>query len=994
MLGLNKLRKEKTAHCLAASLLVLVLTLSTPQSFLAAAEAPEQASYLETIYDNSSGLDSAAANDVVQTADGFIWVGTYNGLANYDGTTFHHFPVSKGIYSVADLYVARDGKLYIGTNDNGLALLEHNDFKFWNKSAGLSANAVRSITENYEGDLFIGTTDGLNIFSNDIITTVSEAAMQNQYIKVLHTAPANKICGLTKDGNIFVYNGKKLESFFAAHSFSFGDPSAVEPDPLRPDEYWLGTADSKLVRVKITGSQLTVLQQLSAPGVHAINDIHLRPQGDILIAADNGVGAFDKNGVFHKFDKMRFNNSVDNITVDYEGNIWFNSSRMGIAKLTRNSFINIFDNAGIEQQRVVNSICQYQGLTYIATDTGLITLQGTKQVNNKLSNLLKNTRTRHIMVDSKNNLWLSTYSDLGLVKYSPDGSIKTFTRKDGMPHERCRVALEASDGTIYAGTRDGLAIIRNDKVVKSLTAKDGLVSPQILCLLEHDGIIYLGTDGGGVCQLKNDEIIYTFNEQDGLKSGVILRLANDPAADCIWISTGNSIAYLKNGVLYNIKNFPSTNNFDFIFTPNKEMLITCNQGIYVTTSSKMRLDGSYDYILTQRDGLGGALTANSFNYLDKYGNLYLCLQNGAARFNLQNLEQTNQQKKFCVPTITIDGKDYPLDENTPFTIPSDARRITYKAFVLSNALNNITISTYLEGFDKDPEKFSRFENKERTYTNLAGGTYKLHVGIYDPRTGKLSQEKVYTLVKEKRLSEYRAFMLFPFALFLGIILTVYRLYTRKRMLNMQAKQKETEKFLDQVIRSFAKAIDLKDHYTSGHSSRVAQYSRQLALALGWSEQRAENLYRVAMLHDVGKVVIPETVLNKRGPLTDEEYKTMKEHTDIGASILQEISLFPMIAIGARSHHERYDGRGYGHQLKGEEIPLEARIIAVADTFDAMNSTRVYRPHMSKGKILTELKNARYSQLDGAIVDVLLELIAKGEITIQDAPDEKKATTKP
>lgn len=168
---------------------------------------------------------------------------------------------------------------------------------------------------------------------------------------------------------------------------------------------------------------------------------------------------------------------------------------------------------------------------------------------------------------------------------------------------------------------------------------------------------------------------------------------------------------------------------------------------------------------------------------------------------------------------------------------------------------------------------------------------------------------------------------------------------------------------------------------------MAQYSRQLALALGWSEEKADNLYRVALLHDVGKVVIPDNVLNKRGPLNDEEYAKMKEHTDIGASILQEISQFPLIAIGARSHHERYDGKGYGHHLKGEEIPLEARVIAVADTFDAMNSTRVYRPHMSAEKIISELKKARYTQLDGAIVDVLLDLIAKGEVVIEK--DEEK-----
>ncbi len=981
----NKLNIKK----ITSTFLVVALLCHTPAA-LSAEDDPrnlDEAGYLEVVYDNSNGLASSAANDIVQTADGFVWVGTYNGLTNYDGTAFHHYPVEKGIYSVADLYVARNGDLYIGTNDKGLALLKNGEFQFWNKNSGLSANAVRTITENYDGELFIGTTDGLNVLSGKILTTVGDEIMQHQYVKTLHTAPANKICGLTKDGNIFVYNGRTLESFFKVHSFSFGDPTAIEPDPLQPDEYWIGTAADKLIRVKISGNKLTVLRQLVAKGMHTINDIYIRPQHSIIIAADNGVGYFDKQENFHRFNKLKFNNSVDNIMVDYENNVWFSSSRMGIAKLTKSSFQNVFAAASIEQQRVVNSICKYQGITYIATDSGLLALQNNKPVNTPLSELLQNTRTRHIMVDSKNNLWVSTYSESGLVKCAPDGTIKTFTRKDGLPHERCRTTLEASDGTIYVGTRDGLAIIRDDKIVKTLTTKDGLANPQILCLLEHDGIIYLGTDGGGINMLKNDEIIYTFDEQDGLKSGVILRMTSDPQAECIWISTGNSIAYLKNGVLYNINNFPSTNNFDFIFTPHGELLITCNQGIYVTTSSKMRLNGAYDYVLNQRDGLGGALTANSFNFIDTDGNLYLCLQNGAAMLKLSSLEQVSGQKKFCVPSINIDSKDYPLTEETPLTIPSDARRITYKPYVLSNTLSNITISTYLEGFDKEAETFSRFDNKERTYTNLAGGTYKLHIGIYDPRTGKLSQEKIYTLIKEKKLSEYPAFVLFPFLLAFAIAICCYKFYTRRRLQKIQDKQKETEKFLDQVISSFAKAIDLKDHYTRGHSYRVAQYSRQLALALGWPAEKADNLYRVALLHDVGKVVIPDNVLNKGGPLTDEEYAKMKEHTDIGASILQEISQFPMIAIGARSHHERYDGKGYGHHLKGEEIPLEARIIAVADTFDAMNSTRVYRSHMSEEKIISELKKARYTQLDGAIVDMLLDLIAKGEIIIEK--DEEK-----
>lgn len=402
-----KILQNKKWTPLTSAVLAAALLIATPPQNLNATGVPyslDQTGYLETVYDTSNGLGSSAANDVVQTADGFIWVGTYNGLSKYDGSTFHHYPVAKGIYSVADLYVARNGSLYIGTNDNGLALLKNDSFQFWNKSTGLSANAVRTITENYDGDLFIGTTDGLNILSNGLLTVVGDERMQHQYIRVLHTAPANKICGITKDGNIFVYNGKTLESFFAAHSFSFGDPSAVEPDPLLPDEYWIGTAENRLIKVKISGDKITILRELTADGIHSINDILLPPENNIIIAADNGVGFFDKAGVFHKFADMKFNNSVDNIMVDYENNIWFSSSRMGIAKLTYNSFKNIFANAGIKQERVVNSICKADDITYIATDNGLLALRDNKPVDTPLSEMLKNTRTRQVMRDSKGNL--------------------------------------------------------------------------------------------------------------------------------------------------------------------------------------------------------------------------------------------------------------------------------------------------------------------------------------------------------------------------------------------------------------------------------------------------------------------------------------------------------------------------------------------------------------------------------------------------------------
>ena len=962
-------------------LLVLVLLQGSVRAEAAQRHTLDEFGYMEIIYDNSNGLDSSAANDVVQTRDGFIWIGTYNGLTRYDGSSFYQFPVTSGIYSVADLYVSQKGELYIGTNDSGLALYKDDKFTFWQRKDGLSSNTIRTITENSEGLMFIGTTEGMS-FKNqeDYITREGDPRLARKYIKEIHPAPNNKVCGLTKNGDLFIYNGRELESFFKADSFNFGNVVAIETDIYKPDEYWVGTTADKLVKIKIQGQQASVIKTLITEGLHTINDIQLRANGRLMVATDNGVGYFDIQDTFHLIDKMQFNNSVDNIMVDYEDNIWFSSSRMGVAKLTYNSFRNIFAVAGIEP-RVVNSVLKANGITYVATDSGLLTLKGEKQVATPLSELLKTIRTRHIMLDSKGNLWVATYSKLGLVKYSPDGTIKTFNRRDGLPHERTRVIMEASDGSIYVGTRDGLAVIRQDKVVHTFTSRNGLANPQVLCLLEVGDRIYVGTDGGGINMIKDDHIVYTLDQQAGLRAGVILRMASDPETGGMWISTGNSIAHFKDGELKTINNFPSTNNFDFIFTPNGEMLVTCNQGVYVTSSAKLLKDGSYDYVLSQREGLSGALTANSFNFIENKEKLYLCLQNGLCELNLDSLDQSGSPKKFCVPSVNIDGVDYTLDEEQPLKIPSDATRITYKAYVLTNTLNNVFMSTYLEGFDKQVEKTSRFQNKERTYTNLAGGTYKLHVGIYDQRTGKLKQEKVYTLIKEKKLSEYPGFVLLPVALFSALLFGGYRLYMRRRMQKMQEKQRETEEFLDQVIGSFAKAIDLKDHYTRGHSARVAQYSRQLAEAMGWSKEKVDNLYRVALLHDVGKVVIPDEILNKRGPLSDAEYAKMKEHTDIGSAILEEISQFPMIAVGAKSHHERFDGRGYGHHLSGKAIPLEARIIAVADTFDAMNSTRVYRPHLTREKILSELEHAKNTQLDGEIVELLLQLIRDGKVKI-------------
>ncbi|WP_027203974.1 HD domain-containing phosphohydrolase [Butyrivibrio fibrisolvens] len=191
---------------------------------------------------------------------------------------------------------------------------------------------------------------------------------------------------------------------------------------------------------------------------------------------------------------------------------------------------------------------------------------------------------------------------------------------------------------------------------------------------------------------------------------------------------------------------------------------------------------------------------------------------------------------------------------------------------------------------------------------------------------------------------------------------------------VERKTKEVEGLSLHVVHTLADAIDAKDAYTKGHSGRVAEYSREIAKRYGYSEERQDEIYMIGLLHDVGKIGVPDAVINKPGRLTDEEFEKIKTHPGRGAKILQNIEEMPKLAIGARWHHERYDGRGYPDGLSGEDIPEEARIIAVADAYDAMTSNRSYRGIIPQDVVKSELEKGSGTQFDPRFAAIMLEII--------------------
>ncbi len=188
------------------------------------------------------------------------------------------------------------------------------------------------------------------------------------------------------------------------------------------------------------------------------------------------------------------------------------------------------------------------------------------------------------------------------------------------------------------------------------------------------------------------------------------------------------------------------------------------------------------------------------------------------------------------------------------------------------------------------------------------------------------------------------------------------------------KTKENENLFLHVVSSLASAIDAKDTYTNGHSSRVAEYSREIARRFGYEGKHLEDIYMMGLLHDVGKIGIPDAVINKPAKLTDEEYDIIKNHPVLGARILGNIKEMPALQRGARWHHERYDGKGYPDGLSGKDIPEEARIIAVADAYDAMTSHRSYRQPLPQGVVREEIEKGMGTQFDPEFARIMLGMI--------------------
>ena len=980
--------KQSVAGVLA---ILLALSLTLPGTVTGAraedetrsADSVNYSDYVQTIYSSLNGLPCGEANDIAQTNDGILWVGTYAGLYRYNGREFTWMDNYESVRNVNCLYVDEEGRLWIGTNDNGLSIVINGQVaNVIDQSMGLPSNAVRSIVRSSDGYYYIGTTSNMQVLTLNYglqrVNTLAEVI----YADDSAADEAGHVAAVTDSGMLYLL---KQGQIMSSRRLTEDGKNAFKSCTFAPDGRLLvATTGNKIYVFDVSKDWFEQLDVWTCGDLNSIKDLSYLPSGELFISADNGVGYRTAGGHFERVNTNDFINSIDNMLMDYQGNIWFTSSRLGLLRMAPSDFRDIYATVGLGN-RVVNTIVEWNGAFYFGTDKGLdaVDLSGKKHLKNDLTEQFSGVRIRCMTVDSYGHLWICTYSS-GLVEVDPDGTQHLYDAENGGFDNRTRVVRQLKDGTVVAGGDTRLCFIRDHQIEKTVR-----MTSKVLTIAElANGTLLAGTDGNGVAVMENREVTRMLTRKDGLSSEVILRAVPDEKTGGVFLVTSNGLCYMNpDETVRTLDNFPYYNNYDIWIQGTDNLYVLSSAGIYVVDRAELlsgKQDLRYD-LLDNRRGLNSSLTANSWTWFnDRTGELYLACDTGVFVLNINKLSGGTKVYRMSVPYSRMDGTYHRVDRNTPITVGRGISKLELNPEIINYTIQDPYVGYMLEGFDSDWVIMPQNNLNSIVYTNLPAGSYTFHLAVFDNNQENILAERTYSVVKEKELYDSPWFILYMLMLPMFAVGWVTWLMVKRREIRMERELAEANRLVEmgkQTVIAIARTVDAKDPRTGGHSRRVALYSKQMAKEYGLSDKDCRDIEWAANMHDIGKIAIPDAILNKDSRLTDEEYAIMKSHTTHGAKILSDFTLLDHVIEGAEFHHERYDGRGYPKGLKGEEIPLYARIIGVADAFDAMTANRVYRKQMDFGYVLGELERGRGTQFDPQFVDILLKLIRDGVIDL-------------
>ena len=783
-------KKDKTVKAMTIAILAALFAgVYMEQMTCLQAATVENVDYVEVVFNNENKMYSSEANDIVQTEDGYIWVGSYAGLFRYDGKRFEMMGKEQNLTNVTMLNVDSQGRLLVGTNDSGLAIYENDRFTFYTIEDGLPVNSIRSVAEADNGDIFIGTTGKTakmdregNISCPHYLEQTSYVLCMNYYEGVL--------VGVTNEGKLFYSHDDSIEIW--------GQSGEEAPytcvSSMGDGQFYVGTNYNEIQVFQLNNGRLEKQSEIITGELSYISQLTRDRQGNLWIGADNGIGYIGKNNRLVQLDISQFNSSIENILQDYEGNYWFASSRLGVLELTRNMFLNPVRGMSGENL-VTNSTCVYKNRLYFGTDNGLYIVdeQNRMNISNELTERLAGVRVRCLMADSRNNLWISTYGEDGLLCYTDEEEILCYNERENQTMgSMFRSTFEMSDGTIVCAASTGITFIRNGVVTGTLGEKDGLTNPQILSLCEmEDGSLLAGSDGDGLFRIEDDKIVDNFTLDDGLTSQIILRIR--AFKDGYLLVTGNALCYLGEDMQIRvIKNFPYTNNLDALILGDGMVWINSSAGLFIVDGDELLEDNSdMNYrLLGSSQGLESSLTANSWNYMDNEGWLYLSCSNGISKINVYNTQSYQGKYQLAINSITGAKGQIFCNDKGIYALAAVDNRIEISPAVLDYTLNNPYIEYYLEGVDEQPIRLRLSELNDLVYTNLPSGSHTFSIKVLDQNTMEPISSLSISLHKEKKTYEHIWFRAYLILVLLSLVAYVTWVITRSSHLALIHSQYE------------------------------------------------------------------------------------------------------------------------------------------------------------------------------------------------------------
>lgn len=953
-------------------------------------------SYVQTVYSSKNGLPCGEANDVAGTPDGILWIGTYAGLYRYNGHEFT-FMDYDSVKNVNCLYVDQEGRVWIGTNDNGLSLcINEKIYNVVDRRSGLPSNSIRSIVASSDGYFYVGTSDKMQVMELNGGLKILETIPEVIYAHDLAADKNGNVVAVTYTGEMYLLRDRKVvKKLVSKEHGSIFSSSAFDEKGL----LYVGRSDGRISVYDISRDTFALKKNYDLSEISGINSLHVSETGFIYACGERGIGYLTPEGKTGFAHPNKFQSSIDRMTEDYQGNLWFASSRQGVLRMSKSPFYDFYGAAGVESG-VVNSVTRWQNRLYVGTDRGLDCIdERTGQFySDEMIERFAGNRIRCVYTDGRDCLWICTYGK-GLYQLEKNGSIQEYNASNGLFSDWVRLVTELKDGRIAASGDAGLLILKNGTVERLYSMEELSLSAMILTLQEtRDGVILMGSDGDGIVGLKDGKKVLRLTEEDGLSSGVILRIRETAAGDGWYLVASNGISYMdKDYQVRDIVGFPYSNNYDIETTPEGTCFVLGSAGIFVVKEEDLLAgtSGANYELLDSSRGLEFSLTVNSHNLRTADGKLYLSGDDGIYGLNLYNYGSLQKSYRMKLSYVSVDGLEYPVERGMDILIPRETERVTFNPEIINYTLEDPYIRYQLKGVDSEEITLPLSSFTGVTYAGLHSGDNEFHIAVLDGM-GEVMEESTYHIVRESALWDHWWFLLYLFSVGALTIMWFTWLIARtqmKRTYDIQQRElkvaQQQVQMGNETILAIARTVDAKDENTSQHSQRVSEYSVMLAREMGYSEEECEDLRKAALLHDIGKIGIPDSILNKPSRLTEEEYAVMKTHVTRGAEILKDFTVVNHAADGAKYHHERYDGTGYPDGLKGQDIPLYGRIIGVADAFDAMTQNRVYRKKLSKDYVLGELKRCSGTQFDPEIAGIMIRLVEEGKVLQEDGEGAAK-----